>query len=971
MLGWLFKGMFCAEQEKNYGFVVENYSNAIYADNPNEITVELTEKTYGIRFVVSVIQNDQAQQVGSMMTATVSDQQGTVFATESFSAEQIAGPAAVTVNAQQQFGTGEQVILRLECDAPTEETGYRIAMGSSLSNNIVCWKYNGIEDTVLTPGISILCGRISLRRVAIYLCLCGLITLSTLLPIFIWVKKRSALLGYGFFVGSSICVCGCLQFLQGKSVSVLSPWILLAEFLCVLSVQMFFLTLTQRTGRAMLCSNALMVLYGLAAHTVVVYTGVPCSPVTSEFYLTLVEAVQNRLMPGRSGFFAVFAIFALTVLGLSTNHKVSWTRKNRFRIAFFAVLILLACCFFCWEDNTQIIFILRILPCPATVLLAAAAAFRKKKREPSKPRARLFLLLLFNSVLTVYWVEFLGSSFLLEKSPGLILCNILVVLAVQFLAFALIGKLTVSVAVANGLFTVAGIINHFVMQFRGNCIALSDIFVIGAAINVMGGMKYHIGVAIVYSVVSAIASVFLTAQFSVCLKTKSRKYALGTRLGSAAASAVLLLFTASPVSTFVTRTQVSLLKQDMSCGLCWSIMQNVSNLKMQKPEGYSEAQTLAWIRERLNRTDETQQATQSTVKPNIVLIMNESLADLSMTCNLDTNKDPLEYIHSLQQDEDQSTYVGLTSVPVYGAYTANSEMEAVTGYSMLGFSAGTIPYSQYFNQKVPSFGSYVKAQGYETTFLHPGNAQTYNRQNVYTQFGFDTPFGDVPGKDEYKVHWYAEDRILYKEVLNRLENSEDPQFIFALTIQNHSGYDFDFDYEEPVYQKDMQVDENVKQLNNYLSDINMSDQAFRYLTEELAKSDTPTIVLMFGDHLPPLPNEIIGQIIKKDGSFEGGYASQYLTPCVIWANYELDTTDLPAEFSTNYISAILAKYAELPLSGWQQYLLEMMEQYPVCSVNYVKNAAGEMVEDADFSDYLNLQYLVFHEKYDKIEEFFE
>lgn len=55
--------------------------------------------------------------------------------------------------------------------------------------------------------------------------------------------------------------------------------------------------------------------------------------------------------------------------------------------------------------------------------------------------------------------------------------------------------------------------------------------------------------------------------------------------------------------------------------------------------------------------------------------MNESLADYSLVGKVNYNRDPLAFIHSL----DENTIYGRDYVSIFGAGTSNSEFEAMTG----------------------------------------------------------------------------------------------------------------------------------------------------------------------------------------------------------------------------------------------------------------------------------------------------
>ena len=64
--------------------------------------------------------------------------------------------------------------------------------------------------------------------------------------------------------------------------------------------------------------------------------------------------------------------------------------------------------------------------------------------------------------------------------------------------------------------------------------------------------------------------------------------------------------------------------------------------------------------------------------PNVIAIMNESLADLNVDGPFETSEDYLPFIHSLTKN----TIKGKLYVSIEGANTANSEFEFLTGNSL-------------------------------------------------------------------------------------------------------------------------------------------------------------------------------------------------------------------------------------------------------------------------------------------------
>ena len=125
---------------------------------------------------------------------------------------------------------------------------------------------------------------------------------------------------------------------------------------------------------------------------------------------------------------------------------------------------------------------------------------------------------------------------------------------------------------------------------------------------------------------------------------------------------------------------------------------------IEQPEGYSVGKTVELAQEIedgeniVSETDKSESEesvdntaadTSETVTPkNIILIMNESLTDFENVGEIKSNVEILPYIRSLNKNVKH----GQLHVPTFGAGTARSEYEALTGNSMSFLPSGSVPY---------------------------------------------------------------------------------------------------------------------------------------------------------------------------------------------------------------------------------------------------------------------------------------
>jgi Phosphoglycerol transferase and related proteins, alkaline phosphatase superfamily len=416
-------------------------------------------------------------------------------------------------------------------------------------------------------------------------------------------------------------------------------------------------------------------------------------------------------------------------------------------------------------------------------------------------------------------------------------------------------------------------------------------------------------------------------------------------------------------------------------GLFYSCYCQYHESGMTAPDGYSKERA----EEILSNYTET--AGESDV--NIIVIMNESLADYSLLGEIPFN-DPLPNLHG----NNKNCFYGKLAVSVFGGGTCNTEYEFLTGNAMAFLPEGSMPYLQYVVNDENSIAWDMGELGYSKTAIHPYYSEEWNRTQVYQFLGFDqfisgVDFGNAVvtngmratarpsqnlisfGEGPLYVRGLISDQSCFERVL---EEEQNQSFVFAVTMQNHGGYEYegeDFVNIEYVTEEDCASTENMRptrrtrllgmsgedrenetyKVNQYLTCASLSDAAFKALTDKLEDSNQKTIVLMFGDHQPSL--RILEDYMDIDGFSEDMY---YEVPYVLWANFDIEF-DAPEYTSPNYLSAILKKNAGLPLTAWDLFRLDMMKEYPVIALDHILDKDYRLVDAETLIDYAIVQYM--------------
>jgi len=198
-------------------------------------------------------------------------------------------------------------------------------------------------------------------------------------------------------------------------------------------------------------------------------------------------------------------------------------------------------------------------------------------------------------------------------------------------------------------------------------------------------------------------------------------------------------------------------------------------------------------------------------------------------------------------------------------------------------------------------------------------------------------------------------------------------------MQNHGGYTGINKFPEFKLDKVYAEGTTINGVTNvYLTLINKSDEAFGNLIEYFKKQDEPTIILMFGDHQPN--DNVVTPLWKKYGgaAVNGSLDEQlrrYTVPFVMWANYDIEE-ETNVDTSLNYLSTLLCEKAGIPKTGFQNYLSDLSESYPVIAAGHYSDAEGNYYDASTFGqidamkDYAKLSYNLIADRKNTVKSFF-
>ena len=143
-----------------------------------------------------------------------------------------------------------------------------------------------------------------------------------------------------------------------------------------------------------------------------------------------------------------------------------------------------------------------------------------------------------------------------------------------------------------------------------------------------------------------------------------------------------------------------------------------------------------------------------------------------------------------------------------------------------------------FNRNIDSLFRVFDADGYHTSFLHPGDAWFYNRENAYRYMGaqeirFDTDMTNLT----YKGRWVTDDCMadLIEQKFEDSVSAGQPLFSYTTTIQNHMSYTADKygpDYVFPPVETNAALSDQAKTLLSvYIEGVRDADAMWRLMRE--------------------------------------------------------------------------------------------------------------------------------------------
>ncbi|MCI5624115.1 MULTISPECIES: LTA synthase family protein [Anaerostipes] len=506
-----------------------------------------------------------------------------------------------------------------------------------------------------------------------------------------------------------------------------------------------------------------------------------------------------------------------------------------------------------------------------------------------KLRNHPFFCNIILSVVMAFLLEVLGRQTFdlsavgfVDQRSKMFIYSVLIIFLTYSIVFIVKRRLFTYIIVTL-LWSIVGIVNFMMLSSRNTPFTYVDITLMKSVLPVMTNYFSPMEIASMGTLI-LILLVLLVVSYMYLPMEKN----LNRKTGIVKMLFIVVVFAGTTIYGFKSGMLVDQIHNiriafsDYGTPYCFSITALKNGIE--KPSDYSEKK-IESIEKRTNdeiaKKEAAEKKNNEKVKtPNIIFVQLESHFDITQVKGISFNKDPLENFHKYMKGYSS----GQLSMPSYGAGTANSEFETITGMNLDHFGAAEYPYKTVLQDTTTeSMATVLKSYGYTAHAIHNNSAAFYDRDLVFSQLGFDTfTTKESMNIKKWTENGWAKDLILTSCINDSLDSTENQDYIYCISVQGHGDYPTTEIIENPEITVNGIEDEALRnKYTYYANQVYQMDQFVGRLVKSLEKRNEETILVMYGDHLPSL------EIEDNDLT----YGNKYETSYFIWDNMNLKKED--------------------------------------------------------------------------------
>ena len=530
---------------------------------------------------------------------------------------------------------------------------------------------------------------------------------------------------------------------------------------------------------------------------------------------------------------------------------------------------------------------------------------------------------LFLSILLEYNIcqNFNDTLKFLIKKPNILLFNIIICTILFAIIFLIFKKSYLSMSIHGGILYILSCIEYFKYKTSGSHLVISDLLMTKNLSDVGKFASLKITYPLILNFLMLALYIYLTYKNNLNLD-----FSLKKRIFSCAIiSSLITIILATPISAKIfsvfeieTPAATNILESNEQFSdigflpyLTKTTSENLMDI-VDPPENYSYDSMKNLLS---NNDTSTDSETTSENNPNIIFIMSESFSDFRVFDSLDIDSN----IYSGFDSVGSEGYVGNCVVPTFGGYTTRTEFELLTGLPTYALNTPSVPQNLLKKQEIiDTIPSYFKSLGYGTAYIHPFSKTFYDRDTLYTEYGFDELyFDDNMTVETENFKRYISDKSVFNQIKSVLQSNERPSYIFATTMQNHQPY-----YAETA--------EGTDQLSYYLDGIKETSNQLREFTNWLKDFDEDVVLVFVGDHFPFFTpdDNVYDRLGVSDDNAELIYNQKY----ILWNNYDSTIFDKDINtISAFYIPYVVTDLINSKNTDFMSTMKNLMKEYPLYS----------------------------------------
>ncbi|WP_300903160.1 LTA synthase family protein [uncultured Clostridium sp.] len=540
------------------------------------------------------------------------------------------------------------------------------------------------------------------------------------------------------------------------------------------------------------------------------------------------------------------------------------------------------------------------------------------------PKYLLIILYpLFLSILLEYNIcQNLNTTLkFLIKKPNILLFNIIICTILFTLVFLVLKKSYISMILHGSILYILSCIEYFKYKTSGSHLVISDLLMTKNLSDVGKFASLKVTYPLVINFILLTLYIFLTYKNNLTLN-----FSLKKRVSSCVFISLLIIVTlTTSISSNIfsifeieTKAATNILESNEQFNdigflpyLTKTTSENLMDI-VNPPENYSYDSIKKLLS--ISGTTTTSESISKSF-PNVVFIMSESFSDFRVFNSLNID----DSIYSNFDAVGAEGYIGNCIVPTFGGYTTRTEFELLTGLPTYAINTPSVPQNLLKKQEIiDTFPSYFKSLGYNTAYIHPFSKTFYDRDTLYTEYGFDNLyFDDNMTVETENFRRYISDKSVFNQIKDVLQKNENPSYIFATTMQNHQPY-----YGETA--------EGEDQLSYYLEGVKRTSYELREFTNWLKEFNEDVLLVFVGDHFPFFTpdDNVYNRLGISDDNANLIYNQKY----ILWNNY--DSSILNRDINTIsafYIPYIVTDLINSKNTDFIKTMKNIMNEYPLYS----------------------------------------